>query len=270
MSRLAYWRRRRALSRHFDCTRSRPRRSRNLFAPFPLLLLALAARSADAPDRFAPGHALRSNGRFEEAADFFQRERAARADHPTTLPVSSRDADEARDRADAALAWATTLLDLRRPHLAEPLARDALSNLASAYPNDDWHFSEGQRVLGRCILDLGRLDEAEPIIRSAHEKLAASSAPVAIRAEAAGDWAEVLMIRGMINLAEPLFLSAIDDSYSDLSTPLRRFQHRRLIEKLVRLFDSLDRPDDAAGWRAIIESIDSRPPHPPQTQPARG
>jgi len=70
------------------------------------------------------------------------------------------------------------LINRSRIHLArqeaaaaEPLLREALQIRRRVMPETDWRIAAPKSLLGATLTDLGRYDEAEPLLREAHDVL---------------------------------------------------------------------------------------------------
>ena len=61
-----------------------------------------------------------------------------------------------------------------RPAEAEPLLREAVEARRKILPEGDWQRAAAESMLGTCLVALGRLDEAEPMLDGAYASLASS------------------------------------------------------------------------------------------------
>jgi serine/threonine protein kinase/Tfp pilus assembly protein PilF len=107
-------------------------------------------------------HVLRESGRYDEAAAALREaleiaRPALGADHPITAAYMAN--------------LGSVLLAQRQPAMAEPLIRQALEIRRRKYPPGDWRTASAESLLGGALMDLGRFQEAGPLLLSAEQVL---------------------------------------------------------------------------------------------------
>jgi tetratricopeptide (TPR) repeat protein len=193
---------------------------------------------------FNLGAAYLKAERYGEAADFFQKllethTRLNGPDHPDSLEASGalqeayrlagnrnegkrlalRRIDAARKQPDeiqlsSALATAAdALLSFEDFASAEPLARECLQIRQTKLPRT-WLCFNAQSILGGVLLGLAKYDEAEPLLLQAIEGL---------------------------------------DEHLDEIPEQGRRHLEATIERLAKLYESTNRPEDAGRWNARLQ-----------------
>jgi tetratricopeptide (TPR) repeat protein len=100
-------------------------------------------------------------GRFEESAGWYQR----------ALPVLDSAWNGGWRLASNLVDFATVLIQLRRNEEAEAHARRGYDLARASLPADHVEVIRPQRVLGACLINLRRFEEAETLLLDAHRKL---------------------------------------------------------------------------------------------------
>jgi tetratricopeptide (TPR) repeat protein len=133
---------------------------------------------------------------------------------------------------------------------AEPLLDEALGMMARVLPDDHPDVGITQSGMAVLLLDTNRADDALAMATAASELLSASLGDDHWRTA----WAEslegaALAALGRLGEAEPLLRSG----YEVLSTARgpRRSQVNAVLDYLISLYTSWDRPEDAARFRAL-------------------
>jgi tetratricopeptide (TPR) repeat protein len=82
---------------------------------------------------------------------------------------------------------AVIALDNGDPRAAEPLVREALAARLARYPGDHWMAAEARNVLARCLSEMGRHEEARPMLAESYavlERVFSGSIPPHVSATA--------------------------------------------------------------------------------------
>jgi tetratricopeptide (TPR) repeat protein/predicted Ser/Thr protein kinase len=193
--------------------------------------------------------AYQSSGRTSEAVELFERAygqlgKTLGFDHVNTMSTAQRLAavfDEAGQfgRAEQLLrevverlrkqkgpestavagllsALASNLLKQEKAVEAESVARESLTIREKLEP-DAWTTASTRSLLGGCLLAQQKYAEAEPLLVAGYEGLKRHEATI---------------------------------------PPQARFRLKEAVERLIRLYDALDKADDAANWRMMLETVD--------------
>ncbi len=143
------------------------------------------------------------------------------------LKLTSDQVAEARNQAPpddsrlaAALAKAgSRLVKLGRFEEAEPILRESLALRQKAQP-DDWRTFASQSLLGEALLGRKSYEEAQPLLLAGYEGLKRR--------------ADKIPLTGVINITNAL-------------------------DRLARLSDATNRPDEAVRWRQELETFTRSP-----------
>ena len=132
--------------------------------------------------------------------------------------------------------------------------RDVLTRRRKAVQPDSPILAEDLVALGRNLLSQSRWSEAEPLLREA----------LAIREKATpDDWPrydEMSMLGGALlgqgrhAEAEPMIVARLrgDEGPRDADHVTDRSRLREAAERIARLYEAWDRPDQAAAWKARL------------------
>ncbi len=185
-----------------------------------------------------------STGRAEEALQFAQRSLDIRnrifgSRHPDTL--------------NAMNTVAGVLLELNRPAEAEPIIREVLSIRESLYGDENELTAAAKNNLAEALFDLGQLDQAEQFwiqglattqhtLGEVHPRTLAPLQGLSRLYEGQHRFLEL----------EPILLKAWS-SCSTHSTCSSR-QRDSVLQLLIHLYDTWQRPDDVERYRALLSS----------------
>ena len=117
---------------------------------------------------------LDAQGRSRAVEDLFRFE----------IDASRKNAEKDNTRV-LSIAFSEWLLRVRRPAVAELIARGALDLGRQSLGEGDWRLSDTRSLIGETLLAQKKFAQAEPLLLEAQEKLAASAeAPVDARRKA--------------------------------------------------------------------------------------
>jgi serine/threonine protein kinase len=186
--------------------------------------------------RVCLGNTLYTRGRTDEAAELLRGSLEARIrmlgpSHP--------------DVADGLCALADVLYAEGDPAQAESLYRQAIAIEHGGRANA---FGAALMGLGGCLLDLDRVEEAEPILRRCLGIQAAELPEGHWRlVSTRGLIAACLVRRGHHDEAEPILLEVWADLKSNPGAP--PITRRRAVEQIAKLYEATGRREMAATWR---------------------
>ena len=152
---------------------------------------------------------------------------------------------------------------------AEPLFREVLRIRRTLYPGPNVNVASALADLGRVLIDRGRCPEAETLLRECLS--------IRLQKLPPGHWlldstrsllGDALTTQGKFDRAEPLLLEAHAGMKDNPRAPAKR--KRELLERLVRLYQAWDKPDQTARWQAELPPPSAEPTATPpaRTQPA--
>jgi serine/threonine protein kinase len=217
------------------------------------LKLREAKLSPDHPDTLASrnnlAEAYRAAGRLSEAIALHEatlklREAKLGPDHPDTLT--------SRYNLASAYEW------LGRSTEAEGLQRNTLARRRKTDEPDSPFLADDLVQLGRNLLSQSRWSEAEPLLREG----------LAIREKATpDDWEHYdamsllggsLLGQGRYAEAEPPIVAGYEGMKAREARIIvpERFRLRAAAERVVRLYEEWDKPDQAASWKAKLGMLD--------------
>jgi predicted Zn-dependent protease len=147
---------------------------------------------------------------------------------------------------------------------AEPLARDTMIKRQSALPPNHVNTAISTLVLGRILVKLGKPDEAQPILESARSCFRQKSERAELAAESEIWLGAIELARGNTAAAEGLMLPGAN-YYLASSALLSKKEQCDSIKHLIRLFTTLNKPDQAANWQRRLDESDK----PANSEPAR-
>lgn len=101
------------------------------------------------------GRLFQAQGAYAEAVTAYERALALRRQ---SLP------DGHPDLADSMVGLGVSLIEVGRATDAERYLRDAFAIRTAVYTEDDWRTAQAEAHLGRCLMQLGRHNEAESLL----------------------------------------------------------------------------------------------------------
>ncbi len=144
---------------------------------------------------------------------------------------------------------ALLLYDVGRYTESEPLYRDALALWRRTLPEGHPNIGNAAAGLGMVLTATQRCEEAEPLLR---ETLAIREATFPVghwtRFSAMSAVGAALAGQGKHAEAEPLLISGYEGMKDQATAPQKR--KRQALERIIQLYDSWNRPELAARWRA--------------------
>jgi serine/threonine-protein kinase len=159
-------------------------------------------------------------------------------DHAQTLTILNNLAGRYRDRGDFAKA--------------EPLYRELLHRRRAAYPADSLAHAYSMHGLGWALTELGRADEAEPLLREAFRLLvnAGHDGTSMVHHMARSTLGRCLTAQGRYAEAEPLLSESYEwaagHSPDHVFIPF-------MLDRLIGLYDAWPRPQLAAEYRRRLD-----------------
>jgi serine/threonine protein kinase len=189
------------------------------------------------------GSATAACGRLSEAEQYYREALA-------TARATLGDDDPVTAHLVLQLAW--LLVDRGGFQEAEPLLREAVATERNRQPRDDERVADLLALHGRTLNKLTRYSEAEAVLREC----------LAIRQGSSpeGDWpifnamsmlGESLVGQGKFAEAEPQLLNGHAGITDQSAAPHAR--KTGALERIVRLYEAWERPEQAAAWRAKLE-----------------
>ena len=242
---------------------------------------------------------LRERGKLDEAEPAAREalERAARvlgSEHPDTLIAISQlgvilrlqnKFDEARPYLEDAVLLSDKLYGRKDPRTlnrlsslagllnfqgqyaeAESIMREVVDGMREVYGAGNPQTLMMMNNLGLLLIQLDKLDEAEELLRMTVE-LADKAAPPGhwFRDAARLSYGECLLAQGRFEQAEPVLLGCHQRLSESMGS--QHFRTRGAVDKLVKLYEAWDKPDQAAEWRAKLPATQ---PTPTVEQPTSG
>lgn len=167
-------------------------------------------------------------------------ERIHGPDHARTLSMMSNLAGRYREKGEY--------------ERAEPLYREALRRRQEAYPRDSLRHAYPMHGLGWSLAELGRPDEAVPLLRDVLEILGATGVETesVLYQTGRSTLGRALAVRGDYEAAEPL----LRDSYEWVASSWP--QHPvlpDLLDRVVALYEDWGRPGRAAEYREHLDAL---------------
>ena len=189
--------------------------------------------------------AYRDAGQLDRAIAMLERTVAMRTvrlglDHPNTLTTRFDLGETYRARGDTALA--------------ESLLRDVLAARRKALSAQHEDVAQALSALGRSLLEQQKWAEAEPLLREGLAIWDARYPDSWNRFSSQSMLGSSLLGQKKYAEAEPLLLSGFEGMNSR-ETRLPRTKNRNLAEageRMVRLYESLGKTEDARAWRARL------------------
>jgi len=150
---------------------------------------------------------------------------------------------------------------------AEPIARDVMLKRQARLGTNEFNTSISTLVLGRILIKLGKMDEAQPQLERARGYFRANSDKYAELAAEAENWLGAIQLaRNNLPEAEGLMLPGADH-YLTRSKYLSALEQGDSIKHLVHLYAALNKPEQAANWRRRLDepgkAVPDNKPRPP-------
>jgi serine/threonine protein kinase/tetratricopeptide (TPR) repeat protein len=199
------------------------------------------------------GEMERDRGRPEAAEPMLREalagsERLRGPEHPRTLWTLWKLAELERDRG--------------RPDVAEPMFRRCLAGYAKAQGEDGLELAMLRADLAMNHLEKGEPGAAEPLLREALRAYETQLPDDWRRFEILGQLGEALALQGKYDEAEPLVLSGFEglQARRDRVTVDAWARRPEAGRRVVRLYESWGKPDQAEAWRQKLSAGAPRSP----------
>jgi len=110
-------------------------------------------------------------------------------------------------------------------------------------------------VLGRALVEQGKLDEATPLLQETLTIFREHSAQQPDRAALAANWLGAIQVaRKAYPAAETLLLSGPEEFFA-IAAEMSPHERRLAVGHIVKLYEAWDKPEQAATWRRRLDEL---------------